>query len=63
LARPLNRVFHLDFEHCPNCGGEVKIIAAILERPVIEWILKHLGMEPQPPPRAPARAPEPHCAG
>ena len=24
-------------EHCPNCGGaELKIIAAILERPVIE---------------------------
>jgi hypothetical protein len=28
----------------PNCGGgELKIIAAILERPVIEKILTHLG--------------------
>jgi hypothetical protein len=27
-------------QHCPNCGnGELKIIAAILERPVIEKIL------------------------
>ena len=24
------RVFALDLEHCPNCGGELKIIAAIL---------------------------------
>ena len=35
-ARLLKRVFELDLEHCPNCGGELKIIAAILERPVIE---------------------------
>ena len=39
-------------QHCPNCGaGELKIIAAILERPVIEEILTHLGLDPQPPPR------------
>lgn len=32
---------------CPNCGGgELKIIAAILERPVIEKILTHLGLSP-----------------
>jgi hypothetical protein len=29
----------------------VKIIAAILERPVIEKILAHLGLDPQPPPK------------
>ena len=41
---------------CPNCGaGELKIIAAILERPVIEKILEHLGLDPQPPPRGRAR--------
>ena len=34
-------------QHCPNCGGgELKIIAAILERPVIEKILTHLGLDP-----------------
>ena len=32
-------------EHCPNCGGELKIIAAILEQPVIEKILTHLGLQ------------------
>ena len=29
-ARLLNRVFELDLEHRPNCGGELKLIAAIL---------------------------------
>jgi hypothetical protein len=38
LARLLKRVFELDLEHCPNCGGELRIIAAILEQPVIEKI-------------------------
>jgi len=30
-ARLLKRVFEIDMECCPNCGGELKIIAAILE--------------------------------
>jgi hypothetical protein len=45
----------IDMEHCPNCGGELKIIAAILEQPVIEKILTHLGLQARAPPRAPAR--------
>ena len=32
-ARLLRRVFEIDIEHCPHCGGNMKIIAAILERP------------------------------
>jgi hypothetical protein len=40
----------------PNCGaGDLKIITAILDRPVIEKILTHLGLDPQPPPRGRAR--------
>jgi hypothetical protein len=63
-ARLLKPVFDIDMQHCPNCGGgELKIIAAILERPVIEKILKHLGLEPQPPPIAPASEAVPHLAG
>ena len=55
-ARLLKRVFDIDMQHCPNCGaGELKIIAAILERPVIEKIQTHLGLDPQPPPRGRAR--------
>ena len=54
-ARLLKRVFDLDLEHCPNCGGELKIIAAILEAPVIERILTHLVLQARAPPRAAAR--------
>ena len=55
-ARLLKRVFDIDMHTCPNCGGgTLKIIAAILERPVIEKILTHLGLDPQPPPRGRAR--------
>ena len=42
----LKRVIEIDMEHCPNCGGELKIIAAILEAPAIEKILMHLGLHP-----------------
>jgi urea transport system ATP-binding protein len=62
--RSLKRVFDIDMPHCPNSGrGEPKIIAAILERPVIEKILTHLGLDLRPPPRAPAREPGRHQAG
>jgi hypothetical protein len=54
--RLLKRAFDIDMQLCPNCGGgELKIIAAILERPVIDKILTHLGLDPQPPPRGCAR--------
>ena len=50
-ARLLTRVFDIDLEHCPQCGGDFKIIAAIEEPAVIVRILTHLGL----PARAPAR--------
>jgi hypothetical protein len=40
-------VFDIDMQRCPNGGtGALKIIAAILERPVIEKIPTHLGPGP-----------------
>jgi len=43
-------------QHCPNCGaGELEIIVAILERPLMEKILGPLGLDLQPPPRGRAR--------
>ncbi len=51
-AKLLKRVFEIDMAHCPNCGGELKIIAAIMEQPVIEKILTHLGLQARAPPRA-----------
>ena len=44
-AKLLKRVFEIDLEHCPNCGGQLKIIAAIREQPLIEKILTHLGLQ------------------
>jgi hypothetical protein len=54
-ARLLRRVFGIDLEHCPQCGGELKIIAAIEEPAVIVRILTHLGLPARAPPRSPAR--------
>ena len=55
-ARLLKRVFDIDIEQCPHCGGTLKIIAAILDPSVIAKILAHLGLPTRAPPRAPARA-------
>ena len=61
-ARLLERVFDIDLRRCPSCGaGELKIIAAILERAAIGKILTHLGLDPRPPPRG--RASEAGHAG
>jgi hypothetical protein len=51
-ARRLKRVFDIDIDHCPNCSGSLKIIAApstrlrtgIEDPPVIVKILSHLGL-------------------
>ena len=55
-ARLLKRVFDIDIEHCPHCGGTMKIIAAIEDPSVIAKILAHLGLPTRAPPRAPARS-------
>lgn len=54
-ARLLKRVFAIDLEHCPRCGAEFRIIAAIA---AIVRILTHLGLPARAAPRAPARLPE-----
>ena len=54
-ARLLKRFFEIDLEHSPNDVGELKIIAAILEAPVIERILNQPGLQARSRPRAQAR--------
>jgi hypothetical protein len=54
-ARLLKRVFDIDVEHCSNCGGALKVIAAIEDPPVIVKILSHLGLPTRVPPRSLAR--------
>jgi hypothetical protein len=62
-ARLLKRVFEIDLQHCANCGGGLKIIAAILEQPVIEKLLAHLDPQARAPPRAAARGQALQAAG
>ena len=42
---------------CPNCGEPMRIIAFILDRPVIERTLDHIGEPTTPPEVLPARGP------
>ena len=42
---------------CPKCGEPMRIIAFVLERPVIERNLEHIGEPTQPPAVLPARSP------
>jgi len=50
-----NGVFDIDIDHCPNCPGTLKIIAAIEDPPVIVKILSQFGLPTRAPPRAPAQ--------
>jgi hypothetical protein len=54
-ARLLKRAFNIDIEHCPHCGGPLKIIAAI-EHPSVIAKIRHLGLSARAPPRSPARS-------
>jgi len=42
---------------CPNCGGDIRLIAFITEPRPIRKILTHLGEPLEPPPVSPARGP------
>jgi hypothetical protein len=55
-ARLLKRVFDIDIEQCPQCGGTLTILAAIEDPSVIAKILTHLGLPARAPPRSPARS-------
>lgn len=55
-ARLLKRVFAIDMERCPGCQqGTLRIIAAMMERSVIQNILRHFKQAVDPPPIAPAQ--------
>jgi hypothetical protein len=59
-AQPLKRVFNIDIEACPACGGAMRIIACIEAPVVIEKILTHLdekGGSAEASRRPPCRAP------
>lgn len=60
-ARLLKRVFKSDLGACPDCGAELKIIAAITQPSAINKRLMHVGLPTRAPPRAPAKVLVLHC--
>jgi hypothetical protein len=59
-AQRLKRVFGIDIETCPACGGAVRIIASIEDPVIIKKILAHL--EQAAPVREVVRLPEPRAS-
>jgi hypothetical protein len=54
-AELLLRVFRIDVLECPHCGSRRRLIALITDPPVVRDILVCVGLDPDPPPRAPPR--------
>ncbi len=48
-AELLKRTFGIDLTVCPCCGGNVRVIAAIMEADAISKILDHVGLGSDPP--------------
>jgi hypothetical protein len=53
----LKRVFGHEMLVCPKCQGKMRLIAMVDSPKVIAKILRHLGLETEPPQLTPARAP------
>lgn len=51
-VRLLKLVFDIDIEHCPHCGGALKVITAMLAKDAITKIKGHLGLFFREQPRA-----------
>lgn len=51
----LKRVFGVDVLQCGRCAGRMRVLALIEDPPVIEQILRHLGLPPVPLSTAPPR--------
>ena len=59
-ATLLARVFRIDVTHCPDCGGPMRIIAALTDPGSIRRCLQGMGLPARAPPIVPAR-PEPQA--
>jgi hypothetical protein len=47
----LQRIFEVDPLRCPRCGGDMRIVAFVLDHQVVHAILEHL-RKSRPDPRA-----------
>jgi hypothetical protein len=53
----MRRTFGVDVLACPRCGGRLHLVALIDQAPVIQRILRHLGLPADVPEPRPARPP------
>jgi hypothetical protein len=53
----MRRGLEIDVLECPECGGRMRFVAAIMLASAIRRILRHLGLPSDPVELAPARAP------
>ena len=49
-AMLIKRVYEVDPLQCPECGGEMKVVAFIIQRSVITRILDHVRNKKRAPP-------------
>ena len=56
-AALLARVFALDVTVCPDCGGRLRLIAALTDPVSVRGYLHGVGLPTEPPSLLPARAP------
>jgi hypothetical protein len=54
-GKMLAKVFEIDVTKCQHWKGEMSIVAAIIKCSEVARYLKHLGIEHEPPARAPPR--------
>jgi len=55
-AQLIKRVYEVDPLVCPSCGGEMRIIAFIIDHDVVDAILRHLAKAEARSPRGPPSA-------
>jgi len=56
-AQLIARVWLTDVLRCVRCGGQRAVLAGVTDPVAVRAILEHLGLDPEPPLPAPARAP------
>jgi len=59
-ARLLARIYEVFPLTCPDCGGDMRILAFITAEEPTDAILSHLGLPTTAPPLSPARGPPQH---
>jgi hypothetical protein len=56
-AQLLKRTLDIDVQTCPRCGGPMRLVQLVKDKPIIDKILTHLNLPTNPPPVAAARPP------